>query len=242
MPMPPRPKPQLVLFPGLGATCELMQPQLEAFEGEVLCPDWIDPIDRGEPLDHYAHRLSIELAPKLDAERPRFLGGVSFGGILAQELARFLPCRAVLVIASVRSSYAVPGRVRTLARMESVLPGAIMPVTIRLGDALLGMALGLEREQYRLFRRSTVQGPRHVRAWAERALAGWRSTGVQEGSQPPVHQIHGSDDAIFPLDLQRGVPDVVIPGGHHLIQLSHAERVNHFLRERMTYYTAGREE
>jgi pimeloyl-ACP methyl ester carboxylesterase len=62
--------------------------------------------------------------------------------------------------------------------------------------------------------------------WVCRAVAGWRP------SEPPpvaVFQIHGQKDRLMPVRLAEA--DEVVPEGGHLINLTHAEQVNAFLKK-----------
>ena len=59
-----------------------------------------------------------------------------------------------------------------------------------------------------------------------------------EGTAPadlgcPVHHIHGSDDHMIPLANLRPPPEVVIPGGGHIINVTHANIVNDFIARRI---------
>ncbi len=73
----------LILLPGLAASREVFEPQRKRFPS-LIVPEWPKP-DRGETLSQYAERFAASLVP----EGPCVLGGLSFGGMLAQEMARF---------------------------------------------------------------------------------------------------------------------------------------------------------
>ena len=90
---------QLILLPGLGADHRLLEPQRAAFP-QLVVPPWIPPRKR-ESLPQYAARMAETVTPSRDA--PLILGGVSFGGMLAYEMARHLKPDAVVLIASCRT-------------------------------------------------------------------------------------------------------------------------------------------
>ncbi|MFZ1934503.1 MAG: thioesterase domain-containing protein, partial [Thermoguttaceae bacterium] len=77
---------QLILLPGLGADHRLLEPQRAAFP-QLIVPPWIPP-RKHESLPQYAERMAQTVAPPHDV--PLVLGGVSFGGMLAYEMARWL--------------------------------------------------------------------------------------------------------------------------------------------------------
>ncbi len=115
--------PQLILLPGLGADERLLEPQRRAFP-QLIVPPWIPPRTK-ESLADYAARMAesvthctphalreekplAEREERPHAEREEYkprlvLGGVSFGGMLAYEMARHLKPDAVVLIASCRN-------------------------------------------------------------------------------------------------------------------------------------------
>ena len=59
--------------------------------------DWIDP-QQNESLQSYASRL----CEKITHNNPLLIG-VSFGGIIVQEMSRIISCKKVVIISSVKS-------------------------------------------------------------------------------------------------------------------------------------------
>src|SRR5262245_17462048 len=109
----------LILLSGMGADERLFAAQQKAF-GDVRLPRWIKPFD-GERLSAYAARL----APLVDPGGPCIVGGASFGGIVALELARHLQARACVLISSVRSPQELPWWHRLLTPASFVGPDAL---------------------------------------------------------------------------------------------------------------------
>ena len=69
--------------------------------------------------------------------------------------------------------------------------------------------------------------PAFVR-WGIEAITNW------EGNLAlpmPVHHIHGSDDELIPAKSVQA--DHVIPGGGHLVNVTHASEVNAFISEHL---------
>jgi len=61
--------------------------------------------------------------------------------------------------------------------------------------------------------------------WVVKAILGWHPAPL-EGIR--VCQIHGRRDLLIPA--RRIEADVLIPGGRHMINMTHAEEVNDFIK------------
>ena len=94
----------IVLLSGMAADECLFARQVAALPDLRVQP-WIPP-RAGESVRSYAARL----APLANPGRPCIVGGASFGGVVALEMARYLPARAVVLIGSVRSPAGLPRR------------------------------------------------------------------------------------------------------------------------------------
>jgi pimeloyl-ACP methyl ester carboxylesterase len=64
--------------------------------------------------------------------------------------------------------------------------------------------------------------------WGCSAIVHWPG---EPSVEPPVFQIHGERDWLLPVHKER--PDCVIPRAGHLINLTHAEEVNAYLRRKI---------
>src|SRR3954453_4565175 len=93
----------------MGADERVFGPQREAFP-TLRVPRWIDP-GRCESLASYAGRIAREIDPGV----PFYVGGASFGGMVAVEAARHLPhLLGCFLVGSVRSPRELPSRLRCL--------------------------------------------------------------------------------------------------------------------------------
>lgn len=84
-------------MPGMAASSTIFEriklPE-EAFEMHML--EWFLP-EKNETLQHYARRMANEVK-----HEEAVLIGVSFGGILVQEMKQFLKPKKVIIISSVK--------------------------------------------------------------------------------------------------------------------------------------------
>jgi pimeloyl-ACP methyl ester carboxylesterase len=209
----------LVMLPGVGADERLFGPQLEAFPAMTI-PPWIEPCG-GESLPDYAGRL----ARSIDAQRPLVVGGVSFGGMVAYEMARHLPVDGVVLIASCRTRAGIRSSLRGLRWLHRLLPAS----SVRLVRPFAPWGVRVLWQVPAAYRRLCIDmfndcDPRFLK-WALQAILNWTPSAAPD---VPVHQIHGQRDRVIPAATVAA--DQFIADGGHLINLTHAAVVNRFVQ------------
>jgi pimeloyl-ACP methyl ester carboxylesterase len=220
---------RLILIPGMGADERLFDVQREAGI-EFECPPFPIP-ESDDDIASYAARI----AKGLKVSNGCILGGVSFGGMVACELARILRPRAVLLIASCRTGTGFPGYLTPLEWVSRLIPDVLIEKRCEASSRMMAQMENLTEEQYCLIRDMSLDTPVVFLRRVARMILQW------EGSEKlpcPVHQIHGGRDHIIPLKQVQA--DAVIPDGGHLINLTHAEQVNAFIRRHVDQRTEAR--
>ncbi|HMP18392.1 MAG TPA: alpha/beta hydrolase, partial [Gemmatales bacterium] len=190
----------------------------------LITPEWIAPYKR-ESLPAYAERF----VKSLGLQDPYYLGGASFGGIMAQEMAKVQPPLGLFLISSTRSPAAMTAwlqKVSSVAHITQILPWQSASLLAEVGLNL--------PERWLPYRLKMVLKPLHhdetdFMRWGLRAVLRWRPT--PGTANYPVHQIHGELDPFLPA--RQSQADIIVPGAGHLLTKSHAEVVNQFLLERL---------
>jgi pimeloyl-ACP methyl ester carboxylesterase len=207
----------------MGADARIFQAQRAAFPN-LRVPAWIKP-RAGEGLSAYAARF----APLIDPGVPFYLGGASFGGLVALEAARHLRPLAVFLIGSARSPremHAILRALRPLAGLAGQLPfwllGPLAGLSLRHGGHY-------STNSTRILLRHLAEADGEFLRWGTWAVLSWRP--ARRAPPAPVHQIHGEKDPVFPAALSRA--DEVLPGAGHLLSLTRGAAVNAFLAARM---------
>lgn len=210
--------PPIFLLPGLGLDERLYAMQRVEFPN-LRVPAWLAPQFR-ENLADYARRM----AAAIDPGRPCFVGGMSFGGMVALEMSRHLDCRGCFLISSIRSSAELPFWAKFLGPWAWVLPprsDLIAAASATVVQWTLGRFFPPSWKQFCTHLRKT-RAP--MMPWACRAAVGWKPGPVR----CPVFQIHGDRDSVLPH--RHTHPDLVISRGGHLLPLTHPFAVNDLLR------------
>lgn len=216
------PQERLVLIPGMGADGRLFEPQRRhGFHFDI--PVLTEP-NRRDTLATYAERIREQL----DLTAPCVVGGVSFGGMLACELARVCGARCAILIASCRNRSGVPSHYRVLEVISRVIPdGIIQRRAVVSGRVFAALECITEEQKQTVMQMSRDVAVPQLRRIA-RMLLQWNAP---EEWPFPIHQIHGDADRIIPL--KRVEPDEVVAGGGHLINMTHAEQVNAFIERHL---------
>lgn len=202
---------------GLGADERIFQHlQIRGFALKHL--RWIQPLS-GESMKEYAYRMCAQLP-----EGPVILLGVSFGGMMALEMAKHKPTRRVILISSVKSSREMPPwmRISGRLRLNRLAPARPWKWLAGIENVFLGAKTPEEKKLAGEFR---SQVDREYLAWALQQVLTW-----QNSWQPPglIH-LHGSGDHTFPIRNIR--PTHTIAGGGHFMVMNRAGEISRILEE-----------
>ena len=208
----------LVLLPGLAADHRLFDHQVGALNGRVLVPEW-PAVAPGESLAAFARRL----ADSLPSPVPDVVGGASFGGMVALEVAAVLRPKAVVLLGSCTTPLAIAPVLRAAGRLAGALPTEFFRARPWTSPLVLPRFGRLETPERRLFWSMASGTPPTFLRWGCRAVLSWRPTPVAV----PVFHLHGSLDRIIPARRVRATE--LVEGGGHLLSLTHPVATSEFL-------------
>jgi len=214
---------RLVLLPGIGADARLFDAQRQAFPA-LEVPRWLAPSDQ-ESLASFGSRMAAGTSASPDL----YLGGVSFGGMVALEMARQLRPRAVFLIGSCSSPDQMPTYARFLGRALRIFPARVSKAPAKMRP-LLRLKFGVvSSEHEELLFQMLLDTPVSFLKWGCRAILDWKPAGPPP---VPVWRIHGAADHLIPASLVRA--DRVVEGAGHLVNLTHPQEVERFIREHVS--------
>ena len=185
---------------------------------EPVYLDWIPP-QKNESLTNYARRFS-SLIKNDDAF---ILIGLSFGGMLASEIARLRRPIKTIIISSLASSNELPWYFKSAGRVG--LHKAV-PVKVLKAGSMLKNLMGARSKEDKaiIYNYVKTADPGLVR-WSINAIVNWD----QPDRLPGIVHLHGSNDRMLPLKYTH--PDFIIKGGGHLMIFNKADQVNKILHD-----------
>jgi len=205
----------LILLPGLGADGRMFS-SIRSGLPQIVTPTWIEP-HRNESVAEYAKRF----APIIDPGCPCFVGGASFGGVMAQEVAALLPnVQGCFVIGSLRVGSRKPWRIRALTPITPLV--GILPRVSPLLVRLLGSVI--RRPTRGILMQLSDADAKFLR-WGAQSILRWRPSA--DVAKVRIFQIHGEKDRVFPIQMTQA--DLTVPGAGHLIAVTHPQEVRQFI-------------
>ncbi|MDP2161964.1 MAG: alpha/beta hydrolase [Flavobacterium sp.] len=201
-------------MPGLAASTTIFERiELPEEQFEIYLLQWIIPLKK-ESLEAYALRLSKYITH----ENP-VLVGVSFGGILVQELSKIIPVRKVIIISSVKSNLEFPRRMKVAksTKVYKLLPTSLVQNI----DSLAKYAFGdTVTQRLKLYEKYLCVRDKVYLDWAIESVILWNRNSPDE----KVIHIHGENDEVFPVKYIKGA--ILVKGGTHIMILNKFKWLN----------------
>jgi len=182
-------KKHIYFMPGLGANSKIFEyislPK-DQFEMHLL--EWKIPVSEEESIEDYAKRMTGEIKH----ENPVLLG-VSFGGVLVQEIAKIITVEKIILVSSIKSHHELPNRLKLLQKTKGYkfFPTKIIENFEKYKKYFLGDFLRKRADLYTNY--LSVNDAKYLK-WALYSLLHWQQEKVSKNT---VH-IHGDNDHIFP--------------------------------------------
>lgn len=176
-------------------------------------------LEPNEELESYAKRLTEQI----NQDEEFAILGVSFGGIIAIEMAKFIRPKKLILISSVEASNQLP---RHFVRMGKTAIFDMIPNSmIKPPRFIMGYLFGAENRKL-LHQIIKDTKPEFIR-WALKAVVSWsNNTNTNQ-----TIRIHGTKDRLIPL---KGNAITVEDGGHFMI-VDKAEQISKILNEQLEY-------
>ncbi|HEY9761262.1 MAG TPA: alpha/beta hydrolase [Trichocoleus sp.] len=207
---------EIYLVSGLGADQRIFQ--MLKFEGyRPIHIRWLRP-KRGESIESYALRLTAQI----NTDKPTIIG-LSFGGMIAVEIAKQIPVAKVVLLSSVKDFYEVPPYFRAFRwfPIHRIFPfKSILWAIYWFAYWVFGVD---DPEERKLLKVILLDTDPHFLKWALHRVVTWKNETVPKN----LSHIHGQSDRIFPSLFVE--PDFMLEQGGHLMVFNRAAEVSELI-------------
>ena len=192
-------------MPGMAASPKIFEYLKLPKNFEIHLLSWIPPL-KDESLTNYAKRMCKRVVHK----NPILLG-VSFGGILVQEMAKHIFVKKIIIISSIKAKEELPLPMIVAKRtnVHKLLPTKLIENIEYLTIFAFGKGI---KKRVALYQKYLSERNSEYLNWAINALVNWDQN---KFSDKLIH-IHGDSDTVFPVKNLIN-PFIKIKGGHAII-------------------------
>ena len=211
-------KTHLYFVPGLAANTKIFDyislPQ-EHFELHFL--QWILPSDANESIESYAKRM----CNYIQHENPVLIG-VSFGGIMVQEMSKHISCKKVIIISSIKNNKELPKRLKLaqVTKAYKLFPTKVVSNIEKYENYFFNDYLKKRADLYKIY--LSVRNEDYLH-WAIYNVLHWQ----QSECQSNIVHIHGNKDEIFPIKNIKNA--IIIENGTHIMIINKAKTISKIL-------------
>jgi len=196
----------IYILSGLGADERAFQ-KLDFSGHTVTFINWITPLHK-ETIESYSSRLLSQI----ETTKPTLVG-LSFGGIVAVEIAKQIETENIILIASAKTKNEIPFYFRLAGEinLQKLLPTKFLKRTNWLTNWFFGVSSNDAKE---LLSKILVDSDPAFMKWAIDTVVGWSNNTKLDN----IKHIHGSADRIFPICFVDY--NVKINGGGHFMTIN----------------------
>ncbi len=213
--------PQIHMYfvPGLAAGREIFRnltfPETK-YQIHIL--EWLIP-EKKEALSDYSKRMAAMVL-----EPNAVLVGVSFGGVVAQEMSKFLHLRKLVIISSVKTREELPKRLKVARKTFAY---KLIPTSLVLSASdITKFGIGPKtKKRLKLYQEYLHVRDKQYLDWAIKNMITWNRLEKIKG----VVHLHGNNDIVFPVRNIDGY--INIEGGTHIMILNKGVEVSEKLIE-----------
>jgi hypothetical protein len=196
-------------MPGMAANSSIFERihlPIETFEMHLL--EWVLP-DKNESLKEYAKRMAKNIK-----HENVVLVGVSFGGILVQEMKPFVNPKMVIIISSIKSNAELSRQMKVAKSTKAykLIPTKLFENIEFLAKFTYGSSV--LKQKLKLYEKFLSVRDKSYLDWAIEQIINWSRTIIDN----EIIHIHGDADEVFPIKYIRKA--IHVKGGTHIMILT----------------------
>lgn len=210
----------IYLVPGLAASSKIFEylhfPE-DQFKVHYL--EWLMPISDHENIEDYAKRMA-----QLVLEQNPVLLGVSFGGIMVQEMSKHLNPKKIIIVSSVKCRNELPKRLKVIqwTWLYKLFPSKSIKNFEDFSSYAFGDFAKKRADLYKEY--LSVRDEKYLN-WSIYNVLHWKQKTVLDN----IIHIHGSEDHVFPIKHIKNC--YTIKNGTHIMILNKAKSISKLIIE-----------
>jgi len=192
-------------MPGMGASSKIFEYLKFPAQYEIVHLSWFPPF-KNELLSSYAKRMSM-----LVKHTNPILIGVSFGGILVQEISKYIKVKKLIIISSVKSKVELSMSMKfaKTTGIHRLLPLNWINDLEKLLLFVFGPSIKTKVDAYKKY--LSERDPDYLK-WSINQIVNWKQIKYDKN----IIHIHGENDKVFPLRyLERNKNFIIVKNGTH---------------------------
>lgn len=172
---------------------------------------------KNESIEDYAKRMCEEIK-----HHTFVLIGVSFGGVIAQEMSKHLTVEKLIIVSSVKNKYELPSRMKLAKKTKAykLVPTSIVSRIENWEKLAFG---SFAKKRAAMYQKYLAVKDKEYLDWAIEKMVSWEQEEPIEG----IVHIHGSKDLVFPIANIKNC--IAIENGTHIMIVKRARWFNEHL-------------
>ena len=172
------------------------------------------------------HSYCVKISALIDSSEPFSLIGLSFGGIVATEISKFLQPQATIIISSISTRNGLPIHYKICGwlRLNKLVPAFAMNKVYPFTYWYFGVT---EPADKKLLKEVIHDTPTQFLKWAINEILHWKN----EIRSDNLYHIHGTNDKLFPFSITKA--DKAVENGGHLMVYTNADSVSNLIRNHL---------
>lgn len=209
----------IYIFSGLGADERVFQ-RLKFSGYSITFIKWILPV-YSETIESYSARLLDQIT----TPKP-ILIGLSFGGLIAVEIAKLIDTEKIILIASAKTKQEIPFYYRWAGhlKLHKLLPIGLLKESNFITDWFFGTSSTFDKQLLKQILNDT--DPEFLK-WAIDKIVNWKNQTLPNYFK----HIHGTADRILPGRFVTF--DIEVKNGGHLMTLNKSEELTEIIRRQL---------
>ena len=208
---------------GLGANANGFRNLRLADGFEQVYIPWLHP-EKNEILAHYTERMLENINPTEDF----LLMGLSFGGIIVQEMNRFINPKHTILISTVKNREEIPKLFRFSSQINAhkMIPMSFLTSDRTFSYMMMRKLYYTDREKDSIDDIFDFKDAEYLR-WSIHKIVNWDHS-LQYKEDNLTH-IHGTKDIVFPITNIKNA--IQIEGGTHIMVMQKPKQVSEKINE-----------